>query len=281
MSEYPLLSYLNPLEWFSRRPKVGVIRLEGVIGLSWPGRGGLSLGSIAGPLEHAFRLKNLKAVALTINSPGGSATQSSLIAKRVRVLAAEKAVPVLAFVEDVAASGGYWLATAGDEIYADESSIIGSIGVITAGFGFTDLLQRIGIERRVHTAGPRKAMLDPFRAEQPEDVTRLMEIQQEIHANFKTQVRERRGSRLKGDEAELFSGEIWTAREALARGLIDGIGDLRTILRSRFGDHVKLVPVTQRRSWLQRRLRLGLSEGWTEQALAAIEERALWARYGL
>ena len=220
-------------------------------------------------------------MALTINSPGGSATQSSLITKRVRALAAEKAVPVLAFVEDVAASGGYWLATAGDEIYADESSIIGSIGVITAGFGFTDLLQRIGIERRVHSAGPRKAMLDPFRAEQPEDVTRLKQIQQEIHGNFKTQVRERRGSRLKGDEAELFSGEIWTAREALARGLIDGIGDLRTILRSRFGDHVKLVPVTQRRSWLQRRLRLGLPEGWTEQALAAIEERALWARYGL
>jgi len=281
MSEHLLLSYLNPLEWFSRRPKVGVIRLEGVIGLPWPARSGLSLGSIGGPLEHAFRLKNLKAVALAINSPGGSATQSSLIAKRVRALAAEHGVPVLAFVEDVAASGGYWLATAGDEIYADESSIVGSIGVITASFGFTDLLQRIGIERRVHTAGPRKAMLDPFRAEQPEDVTRLEEIQQEIHGNFKTQVRERRGSRLKGDDTGLFSGEIWAAREALTLGLIDGIGDLRTILRSRFGNQVKLVPVTQRRSWLQRRLRLGLPEGWTEQALAAIEERALWARYGL
>ena len=153
--------------------------------------------------------------------------------------------------------------------------------MITASFGFTDLLQRIGIERRVHTAGPRKAMLDPFRAEQPEDVTRLEEIQQEIHGNFKTQVRERRGSRLKGDDTGLFSGEIWAAREALTLGLIDGIGDLRTILRSRFGNQVKLVPVTQRRSWLQRRLRLGLPEGWTEQALAAIEERALWARYGL
>ena len=281
MSQRLLLSHLNPLEWFSRRPRVGVVRLEGVIGLPWPARSGLSLGSIGGPLEHAFRLKNLKAVALAINSPGGSATQSSLIAKRVRALAAERGVPVLAFVEDVAASGGYWLATAADQIYADESSIVGSIGVITAGFGFADLLQRMGIERRVHTAGPRKAMLDPFRAEQPEDVTRLEEIQQEIHANFKTQVRERRGSRLKGADAELFSGEIWAAREALTRGLIDGIGDLRTILRSRFGDQVKLVPVTQRRSWLQRRLRLGLPEGWTEQALAAVEERSLWARYGL
>ena len=155
MSERLFLSKLNPLEWFSRRPKVGVVRLEGVIGLPWPARSGLSLDSIGGPLEHAFRLKNLKAVALAINSPGGSATQSSLIAKRVRALAAEHGVPVLAFVEDVAASGGYWLATAGDKIYADESSIVGSIGVITAGFGFTDLLQRIGIERRVHTAGPR------------------------------------------------------------------------------------------------------------------------------
>src|SRR5260370_12720401 len=233
MSEHPLQSYLNPLEWFSRRPKVGVVRLEGVIGLPWPGRGGLSLGSIAGPLEHAFRLKNLKAVALTINSPGGSATQSSLIAKRIRALAAEKAVPVLAFVEDVAASGGYWLATAGDEIYADESSIIGSIGVITAGFGFADLLQRIGVERRVHTAGPRKAMLDPFRAEQPEDVTRLQMLQQEIHDNFKAQDRQRRGSRLSGDEADLFGGVGWTARSALARGLLDGIGALPKVVRRR------------------------------------------------
>jgi ClpP class serine protease len=125
------------------------------------------------------------------------------------------------------ASGVYWLATAGDEIFADESSILGSIGVITAGFGFADLLQRIGVERRVHTAGPRKAMLDPFRAEQPEDVTRLRALQQEIHDNFKAQVRDRRGDRLSGDEADLFGGEIWTARAALERGLIDGIGDLR------------------------------------------------------
>jgi len=257
MSERSILSYLNPLDWLSRRPKVGVVRLHGVIGLPWPARGGgLSIGSIAGPLERAFHLKNLQAVA-------------------------EKRVPVLAFVEDIAASGGYWLATAGDEIYADDSSMVGSIGVISAGFGFADLLQRIGVERRVHTAGPRKAMLDPFKAEQPEDVVRLKLIQEEIHANFKAQVRERRGNRLKGDEAELFSGEIWAARHALARGLIDGIGDLRTILRARFGDKVKLVPVTQPRGWLRRRLRLGLPDGWTEQALAAVEERALWARYGL
>ncbi len=190
-------------------------------------------------------------------------------------------MPVLAFVEDVAASGGYWLATAGDEIFADESSIIGSIGVITAGFGFTELLQRIGIERRVHTTGPRKAMLDPFRAEEPEDVARLQVLQQEIHDNFKQQVRERRGSRLSGDEADLFGGEIWTARSALERGLIDGIGDLRAIVRGRFGDKINLISVTPRRSWLRRRLGLEFSEGWAEHILATAEERALWARYGL
>jgi signal peptide peptidase SppA len=281
MSTRPFLSYLNPLSW-RRRPAVGVVRLAGTIGLPWSVRGGgLSIDSIVGPLERAFGLKNLKAVALAINSPGGSAVQSSLIVGRIRALAAEKNVPVLAFVEDVAASGGYWLATAGDEIFADESSIIGSIGVITAGFGFTELLQRIGIERRVHTTGPRKAMLDPFRAEEPEDVARLQVLQQEIHDNFKQQVRERRGSRLSGDEADLFGGEIWTARSALERGLIDGIGDLRAIVRGRFGDKINLISVTPRRSWLRRRLGLEFSEGWAEHILATAEERALWARYGL
>jgi len=232
-------------------------------------------------LERAFRPNNLKAVALAINSPGGSAVQSSLIAKRIRALAGERNVPVLAFVEDIAASGGYWLATSGDEIYADESSIIGSIGVITAGFGFVDLLRRIGVERRVHTAGPRKAMLDPFRAEQAEDVTRLQALQEEIHENFKAQVRARRGSRLRGDEADLFGGEVWTARSALDRGLIDGIGDLRTIIRGRYGDKVRLVPVTPRRSWLRRRFGLGVSQWWLEEVLSTVEERELWGRYGL
>jgi len=239
------------------------------------------MNSLAGPLERAFTLRNLRAVALAINSPGGSAVQSSLIAKRIRALAAERKVPVLAFVEDIAASGGYWLATAGDEIYADPSSILGSIGVVSAGFGFTELLQRAGIERRIHTAGTRKAMLDPFRPEQPEDLARLSQLQQEMHENFKAQVRERRGGHLKGEEGELFNGDIWTARAALERGLIDGIGDLRSILRERYGDEVILVPVTQSRGWLRRRLGLEQPDGWAEQMLAAIEERELWARYGL
>ena len=282
MTQRSLLSCLNPFHWLSRGPKIAVVRLSGAIGLPWPaGGGGLSMTSIAGPLERAFRLRNLQAVALAINSPGGSAVQSSLIAKRIRALALEKKVPVLAFVEDVAASGGYWLATAGDEIFADESSIVGSIGVISSGFGFTDLLQRIGVERRVHTAGPRKSMLDPFRPEQPEDVARLERLQGEIHDNFKAQVRERRGARLKGEEAELFSGEFWTARQALARGLVDGIGDLRKTLRERFGTKVRLVPVTARRGLLGRRLASGTLDGWAERALAAAEERALWTRFGL
>ena len=272
------LSRLNPLRLLPRRPRIGVIRLSGPIGL---GGTGLSMASIVGPLARAFHLKNLQAVALAINSPGGSAAQSSLIAKRIRALAAKKKVPVLAFVEDVAASGGYWLATAADEIYADDSSIVGSIGVISASFGFVDLLQRIGVERRVHTAGPRKSMLDPFRPEQPEDLARLERIQHEIHENFMAQVRERRGARLKGEEAELFSGEFWTARQALARGLIDGIGDARQILRQRFGEKVKLVPVAPRRGWIARRLGFAMPQGWAEELLSAVEERALWSRFGL
>jgi signal peptide peptidase SppA len=272
---------LMPWRW-RRRPTVAILRLSGAIGMPLPLRGdSLSLATLAGPIDRAFALRNLKAVALAINSPGGAAVQSALIARRIRALAVEKNVPVLAFVEDVAASGGYWLATAADEIYADEASIVGSIGVISAGFGFTELLQRLGIERRVHTAGPRKAMLDPFRPERPEEVARLVQLQQEIHQGFKAQVRERRGGRLKGDEAELFSGEFWTGRPALARGLIDGIGDLRGVLRGRFGDRVKLVPVGAPRGWLRRRLGLGLPENWADQAVAALAERALWGRFGL
>src|SRR5215468_8498214 len=175
------LARLLPTRW-RRHPTVGIVRLAGAIGMPLPLRGdSLSIASLAGALDRAFALKNLQAVALAINSPGGSAVQSALIARRIRALAVEKKVPVLAFVEDVAASGGYWLATAGDEIYADESSILGSIGVVSASFGFTDLLQRAGIERRVHTAGERKVMLDPFRAERSEDVARLKELQKEIH----------------------------------------------------------------------------------------------------
>jgi serine protease SohB len=261
-------------------PVVVVLRLAGVIGPLGPWRSGLSLGGLARTLERGFSMGGLTAVALAINSPGGSAVQSSLIAKRIRDLAVEKKLPVFAFAEDVAASGGYWLATAADEIFADESSIVGSIGVISASFGFTDLMRRAGIERRVYTAGPRKAMLDPFRPEDPTDVEHLKALQLDIHESFKAQVRARRGSRLKADETTLFSGEVWTGRRALELGLIDGLGDLRTVMRARYGDKVKLLPVGVERGLL-RRLRIGGPQGWAEDLLAAAEERALWARYGL
>jgi signal peptide peptidase SppA len=270
-----------PIERLRGTPIVAVVRLTGVIGPLGPWRAGLSLAGLAPTLERAFSLGGIKAVALAINSPGGSPVQSSLIAGRIRALAAEKKLPVFAFAEDVAASGGYWLATAADEIFADESSIIGSIGVISAGFGFQDLLERAGVERRIHTAGARKSMLDPFRPENAEDVARLEALQRDIHDGFKAQVRSRRGARLKGDDDTLFSGEFWTGRRALDLGLVDGIGDLRSVMRARFGEKVRLRVVGAPTGWLRRRLGLAAPEEWARGLLAAAEERALWARFGL
>ncbi len=267
-----------------RPPVVAVVRLAGVIGMSSRLRGGLSLASLATTIERAFSLKGVRAVALAINSPGGSPVQSALLHKRIRALAVEKEVPVLAFTEDVAASGGYWLALAGDEIYADENSIIGSIGVITAGFGFHQLLERFGIERRVHAQGGRKAMLDPFRPENPEDLKRLEAIQKDVHASFKELVRSARKDKLKASERKLFSGDVWTGRQALELGLVDGLGDMRSVLRARYGNKVKLRLIGGERSWLRRRL--GLTQAadpgeWGAALFAAVEARALWARYGL
>lgn len=274
------------LGWWRRKPLVTVVRLSGVIGIGGPLRGGLTLQGVAPLLERAFAPSKLSAVALVVNSPGGSPVQSALIGARVRQLAEEKKVPVLAFVEDVAASGGYWLACAADEIYADENSIVGSVGVISAGFGFHDLITRHGIERRVHTSGERKTLLDPFRPEDPDDVARLKAIQAEIHASFRAMVRARRGERLKGDDATLFSGEFWTGRRGLELGLVDGLADLRSHLRARFGGKVRTRRVEEERGWLSRRVGLGARAGdWTAAAaggaLSAIEERAHWARFGL
>ena len=219
-----------------RPPTVAVLRLQGVIGPSGgPLRGGLNLAGLAEAIERAFRLRRLAAVALQINSPGGSAVQSALIAGRIRQRAAERQVPVFAFCEDVAASGGYWLALAADEIHAHPAGIVGSIGVIAAGFGFQDLMQRWGVERRVHTAGERKSFLDPFRPERPEDVARLDALLAELHEEFRAAVRERRGARLAAAEAELFNGDFWSGRRAAALGLVDGLGDLRSVMRARYG----------------------------------------------
>jgi serine protease SohB len=221
---------------------VPVVRLSGVIGAVTPLRPGLTLAGIAKTLERAFATKHAKAVALVINSPGGSPVQSRQIYLRIRQLAAEKKLPVLVFVEDVAASGGYMIACAGDEIFCDPSSILGSIGVVGGGFGFQDLIKRIGVERRLYTAGEHKAMLDPFLPEDPDDVARLKALQREIHAIFIALVKGSRGARLKGTEDVLFTGEYWAGEKSVSLGLADKIGDIRSTLRERYGEKV-LTPV--------------------------------------
>jgi signal peptide peptidase SppA len=279
MSKLPLPAVLK-----RRRPRVSVIRLSGVIGQAGAFRKGLTLDALAKPISEAFSSGKTTAVALAINSPGGSPVQSSLIQKRIRQLAEEKDKPVFAFMEDVAASGGYWLAMAADEIYADAGSIVGSIGVVSAGFGFEEAIAKVGVERRVYTAGTRKSMLDPFQKERPADVKKLKEIQADLHDLFKGLVRDRRGDRLKGAEKDLFSGDVWTGRQALELGLIDGLGDLRSVMRKRYGEKVRFEVVNENRGGLRRFIGGGSSSFGQELAgdiLGAIEERALWSRYGL
>ena len=269
------------------KPVVAVLRLSGIIGNGGGAvRRGLTAASLVRSIERAFSQSNLTAVALQINSPGGSPAQSSLIFKRIRAMAEEKDIPVVAFAEDVAASGGYILACAADEIFADESSVIGSIGVISAGFGFVDLLEKVGVERRVHTAGKSKSMLDPFQKEKPQDVKRLKDLQGDIYQTFIDLVKSRRGEKLKGVDAKLFTGEFWTGTRALDLGLVDGIGELTAVMQDRYGDKVVFRPIEGRKSWL--RDRLGVSTWdrpdpgvWAGDLVAAVEERALWNRFGL
>lgn len=256
-------------------PTVAVLRLQGVIASG--GRAGASLNDsgLAATIERAFSKGKPDAVAIALNSPGGSPVQSSLIAARIRRLAAEKEIPVYAFVEDVAASGGYWLACAADEIWVDDSSILGSIGVISAGFGFHDLIARHGIERRVHTAGKSKSMLDPFRPEREEDVARLLDLQGQIHQSFIRHVTQSRGDRLK-DGTELFNGDIWVGQAGVDLGLADGIGHLVPKMKQQFGDKVKFRVYGARRSlWQRLGAQIVTSVGET------IEDRAHWARFGL
>lgn len=273
----PLAIYIGAmmlrLPFVKKSPLVSVVRLSGAIGMS--GRGSLNDATLAPVLEAAFSKGKPDAVALEINSPGGSPVQSSLIGARIRRLAKEKDLPVLAFVEDVAASGGYWLAAAADEIWADASSIVGSIGVISAGFGAQELLNRHGVERRVYTAGESKSMLDPFQAENPEDVARLKVLLGDIHDNFITHVTDRRGDKLDNSE-KLFTGEIWLAKRATELGLIDGIGHIKPTLIDRFGDKVKLRRYGIKKPFLSR-----FGVALAQDALAGIEERAEFARFGL
>jgi signal peptide peptidase SppA len=260
---------------------IHVVRLEGALATGKSVRGGnLNLRSVEPALEKAFR-KGIAAVALEINSPGGSPVQSALIATRIRDLAAEFKVPVYVFCEDVAASGGYWLACAGDEIYADENSIIGSIGVISMGFGFPRALQKLGVESRVHTSGESKALNSPFKPEKPEDVAKLKGILSEMHESFKAMVRARRGEKLMGKEKELFSGAYWTGKSALALGLIDGLGHMEATMKLKFGEKAqfKLIPITS--GGLLRRIGLADTSDLGGKALDALEARALWQRFGL
>ncbi len=254
-------------------PRVAVVRLQGVIASGARGAA-LNDASTAPMLEKAFRRGKPDAVALLINSPGGSPTQSSLIAARVRRLAEEKDVPVYAFVEDVAASGGYWLAVAADEIWADENSVVGSIGVISSGFGFQDFIARYGIERRVHTAGKSKSMLDPFQAEKPSDVKRLKDLQGQIHDAFIAHVTRRRGDKLA--EGDLFTGDIWVGEKAKEVGLIDGIGHLVPKMKEVFGDKVQFNVYQQRRPFWAR-----FSTRFFDDAVSVVEERIAFSRFGL
>ncbi|GAB1715279.1 MAG: peptidase S49 [Nitrobacter sp.] len=280
---------LVPKRWRGT-PVVPVVRLSGVIGAVTPLRPGVTLAGVAKTLERAFAMDNAKAVALVINSPGGSPVQSRQIYLRIRHLAQEKKLPVLVFVEDVAASGGYMIACAGDEIFCDPSSILGSVGVVGSSFGFTELIKKIGVERRLYTSGEHKATLDPFLPENPDDVARLKAIQREIHATFIELVKASRGSRLKETDSLLFTGEYWAGERSVALGLADAIGDPRSTLRARFGDKV-LTPLIAPSTGLLAGLfgrkagagaltSFGGPLGVPDELISALETRAIWAKFG-
>ncbi len=295
MSLHSLLKKLPFGPWRNAGPLVSVVRLSGVIGAGGAFRPGLTLSALAPLLERAFAPKEQAAVALIVNSPGGSPVQSALIAKRIRDLAEEKKLPVFAFCEDAAASGGYWLACAADEIWADESSVLGSIGVVSSGFGLHDFIARHGVERRLYTAGENKVLLDPFSPERADGVAHLKSLQADVHDAFKALVRARRGARLTGAEEEIFSGAFWAGRKAKELGLIDGLGDLRGVLRGRFGEKVRLRVVEAERGWFRDKLGFRaalpnagiadagavLAEALPAAAVAVVEERLLWSRLGL
>jgi signal peptide peptidase SppA len=286
-----LLNRLLPKSMRSTAVTIPVIRLHGTI-MSGGGqfRPSLSLASTAGLIEKAFAYNDAPAVAISINSPGGSPVQSRLIYRRIRDLAEEKNKTVLVFVEDVAASGGYMIAVAGDEILADPSSIVGSIGVVSASFGLNEAIKKLGVDRRVHTAGRNKAVLDPFLPEKPEDVERLKALQLEVHETFIDIVKERRAAKLK-DDPDLFTGLFWTAKRGVELGLVDGLGDMRSVLKERFGPKTRLQLITQPRGLFGRRLGIfGSNSGFSPADIAgaavdglidAVEQRSLWNRFGL
>lgn len=274
---------LIPARFRKHSPVIHVVRLEGPIVAERGLRPTLSGKALEPLLKKAFR-KGIGGVALAINCPGGSPVQSAIIASRIRQLSAEHKVPVYAFCEDVAASGGYWLACAADEIFADENSIVGSIGVISMGFGFPDAIRKLGVERRVHTAGDNKSQLDPFQPEKKEDVERLETMLNDMHASFKAMVKERRAGKLKGEESELFSGLYWRGAKAVELGLVDGIGHLNDVMRRKFGEKADIRTISSPTGWGMRWLGGGGAGAMAElpdAALDALERRAWWSRFGL
>jgi signal peptide peptidase SppA len=253
-----LLSFL-PFEKFRNPPAtIAVLRLAGPIGSSPQMRNGLSLDGLNETIEETFKLPRLKAICLSINSPGGSPVQSELIASRIRELAHENKIPVYSFIEDVGASGGYWLACIGDEIYASKSSIIGSIGVISAGFGFVDAIKKLGVERRLYTQGKNKSLLDPFTPEKKEDIEVIKKIQRDIHQHFIDFVRDRRGNKVTQTDEIIYTGEVWAGEIAQDFGLIDGIDNLYSFVRRKFGKNINIKNMSQKQSWLKKRLGLSI-----------------------
>ncbi|HEY8962888.1 MAG TPA: S49 family peptidase [Alphaproteobacteria bacterium] len=265
-------------DFMEQHPKVAVLRLSGVIADAGMKKGGISHASVADQIDKAFDMKDVREIAVIVNSPGGSPAQSSLIATQIRDRAHDKKVPVTCFVEDVAASGGYWLALAADKIYVQPSSIIGSIGVISASFGLEDFIKKFDVKRRVHTSGKDKAMLDPFLPEKKSDVERLSKLQNEIHAQFIEWVRARRGDRLKGTDEDLFEGQIWTGHGAIGTGLADAIGDMRGVMRDKYGDKVRLIDLEPEKPFWQSML--GIKSNNLDLT-AYLENRGIWSQFGL
>jgi signal peptide peptidase SppA len=270
--------------YFGSSSTIPILRLSGVIGQTGILRSGLTFQALDKLIDKLFSDKKSPAVVLIVNSPGGSPTQSSLIADSIILKAKKNNKKVIAFVEDVAASGGYWLACSADEIYIDNNSIVGSIGVISPGFGFVNLLKKIGIERRIYTSGKSKSFLDPFKQENPKDLKRLKNIQEQIHDNFINYVKTRRGKKLKiNKEKDIFSGLFWVGQKAVDLGLVDGIGHLNQILKNKFGEKIKTKFIEPKKSFIQRKLASSLSPSLinSEQLIEYFEEKAYWSRYGL
>ncbi len=257
---------------------VAVVRLNGVIGKIGNSRNGINIADLEEPLEKAFKTSNLKAVAITINSPGGSPVQSSIIYTRIRALAKQYNVKVYTYAEDIAASGGYWLLCSGDEIYCNENSIIGSIGVISAGFGFHSLIKKLGIERRVYTEGEAKMTLDPFQPEKEDDIKRLKSVQKDIHDSFINLVKESRALKLKDTEEDIFNGQFWSGKKAVEYGLVDGIAELKEHLRGKFGEKIRFKEIATEKSGFLRKL--GLPIGKSQSISSMLDEAEMWSRFG-